>query len=134
MRLRPFNIVKAPYSDINGITNIGLFLIIYLEDRDKDIHYPRNVMAMKLTSKPLFFNKYFYVLPQKFHTFLDKESWVQISRPHILDYDKCHFLGDIQKGHRMAIYRKYLEFIYETEQQMLDQIPVKNKEVNHYAK
>lgn len=128
MRLRPFNVVKAPYSDINGVTTVGLFLVIYLEDKDDEIHYARNVVALKLTSKPLFFNKYFYVLPQKFHRFLDKESWVQISRPHVLDASKCTFLGDIQKGHRMAVYRKFLEWIHESQNQMLDFIPVKNKE------
>lgn len=128
MKIRPFNVVTAPYSDINGVSSIGLFLVLYLEEKDKEIHYSKNVMALKLTSKPLFFNKYFYLLPHQAHKFLDKESWVQISRPHILDYDKCVFIGDIQKGHRMAVYRKFLEFIFVTQQQMLDFIPVKNKE------
>ena len=125
MRPYAFNVVKGKYPDLDGTPSLGLFVVIYTEEKDSDIHYNKNVVGLKLTSKPLFLDKYSYALSQYRNKFLDKDSWVQCNKPHVLDIDKCTIIGQIDLGTRMALYRRFKEFLIESDNQMLDSIPVK---------
>lgn len=123
----PFCVVKAKYQDLSGASALGLFVVIYTEEKDKDIHYKKNVVGLKITSKPLFLDKYSYALNAYRVPFLDKDSWVQCNKPHVLDLGTVQYLGKIDLGTRMALYRRFKEFLIESDNQMLDQIPVKGE-------
>lgn len=125
IKAAPFSIVRGKYSDVEGTSSLGLFVIVYVDDRDKNIHYKQNVVGLKVTSKPLFLDKYSYALPNSRVQFLDKDSWVQCNKLHVLDTEDVKELGVLDLGLRMAVYRKLKEFLIETDNQMLDMIPVK---------
>lgn len=125
MKPHAFDVVKGMYPSLDGTPSLGLFVVIYTEEKDSDIHYNKNIVGLKLTSKPLFLDKYSYALPQYRNKFLDKDSWVQCNKPHVLDIDECTVIGQIDLGTRMALYRRFKEFLIESDNQMLDFIPVK---------
>lgn len=124
-KIMPFDIVAAPYVNLDGNHSSGLFVVIYNDIRDDEIHYSQNLVGLKITSKPLFMNKYFYMLAKRTHPFLDVDSWVQCSRPHTIDLSKATRLGSLVPGLRMAVYRRHKEFLVESDTQMLDLIPIK---------
>lgn len=121
----PFSIVKGMYPDVQGTTSLGLFVLVYMDERDKEIHYKQNVVGLKITSKPLFLDKYSYALPNHRVKFLDKDSWVQCNKPIVLDTEKVQEIGVLDLGLRMAIYRRFKEFLTEADSQMLDNISVR---------
>lgn len=123
--IEPFSIVKASFTDIRGEQSIGLFVIIYVDFRDVDIHYKQNIVGLKVTSNAAFLNKYSFPLSVAKVPFLDKHSWVQCDKPHVLETFTSSSIGLLDVGLRMSIYRKFQEFKWESTKQMLDNIPVR---------
>ena len=126
MLIYPFAIVTAPYITTGGSESLGLFVVLHSEELDKDVHFAKNLVGLKITSKPLFVDRYYYNLSKTMYPFLDKDSWIQCSKPHTLDMNRAKYIGNLKPGHRMAIYRLFKSFIHEAENQMLNGINLKN--------
>ena len=114
---KAFTVVKADYNNIKGQNVSGLFLIIYNEAMDDTISYVKNVVGFKLTTRAAFMNRYYYRLKKKHNAFLHEDSWVQCSRPYVLDIDKCEYLGTIAFSASMGIYKRLKEFLKEADVQ-----------------
>ena len=74
--IAPFDIVTSPYVDINGTRKIGLFLVIYTEQRDPNDFNNRNVTGLKLTSKDLYANMYRTLVTREDVPCLTSDSYI----------------------------------------------------------
>lgn len=107
--MKPFDIVSAPYTDLNGETKRfatgevqkGLFLVISNDMQG-------NVLACKITSQyNKFITKYCYTLTKSTHEFLQADSYVQLNKWHTLDVNKCKYIGSVLNSLRLGLLKQY---------------------------
>lgn len=84
-----FDIVTAPYGDLEGNSSIGLFLIIYLESKDSAIPKAKNAIGLKITSKESYPSKYRVAIPKAQCPKLVQDSYVYVNHPYTLMVNKC---------------------------------------------
>lgn len=84
-----FDIVTAPYGDLEGNSSIGLFLIIYLESKDSAIPKAKNAIGLKITSKESYPSKYRVAIPRAQCPKLAQDSYVYVNHPYTLMVNKC---------------------------------------------
>lgn len=89
------DIVTAPYTDIKGERKIGLFLIVYMEDKDPNDFNNRNVTGLKLTSKDLYANVYRTLVTTKDVPKLTNNSYIYANKLSTLLASNCRFVSKL---------------------------------------
>lgn len=93
--IAPFDIVTSPYVDINGTRKIGLFLVIYTEQRDPNDFNNRNVTGLKLTSKDLYANMYRTLVTREDVPCLASDSYIYSNKLSTLLVSHCRFVSKL---------------------------------------
>ena len=93
--IAPFDIVTSPYVDINGTRKIGLFLVIYTEQRDPNDFNNRNVTGLKLTSKDLYANMYRTLVTGEDLPCLTSDSYIYANKLSTLLVSHCRFVSKL---------------------------------------
>lgn len=90
-----FDIVTSPYMDINGQRKIGLFLVIYMEERDPNDFNNRNVTGLKLTSRDLYANMYRTLVSREVIPELQADSYIYANKLSTLLSSHCRFVAKL---------------------------------------
>lgn len=84
-----FDIVTAPYFNLQGVKSIGLFLIVYKESLDSAMPMSKNVTGLKITSKDSYPSKYRIELKKYDVPKLKTDSYVYANHPYTLAACDC---------------------------------------------
>jgi hypothetical protein len=113
--LKPFDIVSAPYVDLegniksfsNGNQQKGLFMVVAVDNG--------NVIACKVTSQSTLHNSpdFTYTLLQDSHQFLRATSYIQLTKPHTLGVPSCQKIGEVALFCRAHI-KSQLKLLFDT--------------------
>ena len=90
-----FDIVTSPYMDINGQRKIGLFLVVYMEEKDPNDYNNRNVTGLKLTSRDLYANMYRTLVSREVIPELQSDSYVYANKLSTLLASNCRFVAKL---------------------------------------
>jgi len=110
--LKPFDIISAPYIDLdgnvkaftNGHKQKGLFMVIAV---DKG-----NVIGCKITSQSTIHSTpdFTYTLSIESHSFLKATSYIQLTKPHTLNYYACQKIGEVAAVCRQGLLKQFKLF------------------------
>lgn len=124
--LKPFDIISAPYIDLdgnvkaftNGRKQNGLFLVLAI---DKG-----NVIGCKITSQSTFHNTpdFTYTLNVESHPFLKATSYIQLTKPHTLNYYACQKIGEVAAFCRPGIFKQFRLFADTLSKILSTEMPV----------
>lgn len=90
-----WDIVTSPYTDIRGVRKIGLFLVVYMEEKDPNDFNNRNLTGLKLTSKDLYANVYRTLVTTKDVPKLTNNSYIYANKLSTLLVSHCRFVSKL---------------------------------------
>ena len=120
-------VVSHRYKSLDGNYVSGLFLIIYDEKYDLGILPNGNLLGLKITSTCRQLH-YDVPLKKKFNPYLDHDSYVMCSKPHVLDKRDMTILGKVTSIDLLNVYKSYKRFNYQIDDQVSTSIHVRGME------
>jgi len=114
-------VVRQQYGTLDGDYRAGLFVIIYDERLDYGIIPNSNLVGLKLTSTSR--NLHYDVeIKKRFNPFLDHDSYVMCSKPHVLLKDNLRVLGHLTPVDLINVCNTYRNFNSQVDTQILSSL------------
>lgn len=107
--MKPGTIVTQKYITLDGEQSSGLFVIIYDESLDYGIIHNHNVVGLKITSTPRELH-YNVSIKKRFNPFLDHDSYVMCSKPHVLVKNNLKVIGELNPSDLLKVMINYTNF------------------------
>jgi hypothetical protein len=117
--MQTLDIVTSYFTNLNGQKTVGLFLIV---NTGTELPYAKNSVGYKITSKPLFLDKYSIAITKSDYKFLQTDSWIQTNKPHVLLTNECKVVGKLNNSDIITVYNKLNEFNLYNSQQIINQV------------
>lgn len=120
---RPGTLVCAKYLDFEGVSQNGVFLVVYDEALDSHHQFKNNITALKCTTSSAIIGNYTVALNDGNNPDIERDTIVACSKVHTID--KSQIFKTICTIHPITyknIYKVYKRYISETEREMEDYI------------
>lgn len=122
------SVILHPYVALDGTTRPGLFLVIYDELYDVGIIHKNNIIGLKITSTSRTLH-YDVQLKKKYNSFLDHDSYVMCSKPHVLTVNNSQVIGIISPTDLLNVYTTYKRLHNQIDEQIAHSFMEALKEV-----
>lgn len=120
---KPGTIVCANYTDFNGETRAGVFLVVYDEALDSNHNHKNNLLVLKVTTSHTMVSNYAVSLADGNNDFLDRDCMVICSKLHTINKEEVYKVPGTLKPYTFrVVYKQFRKFISELERQMEDYI------------
>ena len=122
--LEPGTIVCAKYNTFEGEQRVGLFLILYDEQKDNNVIDNKNVIALKLSTQRTCVSNYSIQVDRKLNPFLNDDCIVCCSKLHTLHKTQQVYkiLGTLHPATYHRVYRIFMKFYNALSDQLIASI------------
>lgn len=124
--MRAGTVVLNQYKTLDDKYRAGLFLIIYDEKYDSSISLNGNLLGLKITSTNRD-NHYDVPLLKEHNPFIDHDSYIMCSKPHVIEKANLKVLGNICFCDLLNVYLSYKRFNWQVDNQMIYSFGKENK-------
>lgn len=122
-----YDIVTSPYIDINGNHKVGLFLVIYTEQKDSNDYNHKNVTGLKITSRDLYANMYRVLVTQQDIPELRSDSYIYTNKPSTLLLANCRFVAKLPAKLSELVRDRLNVYLSQVSNQITDSLILKLK-------
>lgn len=122
-----WDLVTSPYTDIRGKRQIGIFLVVYMEEKDPNDYNNRNVTGLKLTSKDLYANVYRTLVTTKDVPKLNNNSYIYANKLNTLLVSHCRVIAKLPANLCEEVMNKLMLYLNQTQSQTCSELIKKLK-------
>ena len=124
-QINVWDLVTSPYTDIRGNRQIGIFLVVYMEEKDPNDYNNRNVTGLKLTSKDLYANVYRTLVTTKDVPKLANNSYIYANKLNTLLVSHCRVIAKLPTDLCEEVMNKLMLYLNQTQSQTCSEL-IKN--------